>query len=378
MLVFDKPFLEEALKILKDTADKKATMDILRTVKVEPNHETGLVCFTATDLEAGATACLSSLEEISQDVGTFCVPAKEIYNIVKSFPSDRIILQKEETRLIVKDNSESVVYNLATMDASEFPNLPNFSDVEDSLIEISTDALYQLITKTMFAVSKEEAKFVLGGVYFEPLPEEGKLRAVASDGHRLAYQDVEVEQDGKNLEQGFILPRKACKHILDAIKGKLGSVRFGFIHNHAVFKVSNLFYFSRVIEGNFPDYRSVLPQDFKTSLTIDRLKLMDALKRVCIVMSQVFKPVTFKLENGEVELFSAATEGEIGNARIKLDVVPNGEPMEITLNGVYLLDALSVMKSDVVELKFNEGRSPAILEGAADEGFLCLIMPMVL
>ncbi len=367
----DTTRLERLLKTVEGVADRKASMAVLSMVLVEPNPSEGYLYFTATDLEVGYKG--KAFAEIEGDETPFCVPARKFYEIIKNFPEDEVLLIKEDSRLVIKDEQDRIVYNLSITDSEEFPSLPEF--VEESAIEIPGKTLYELISSTIFCTSKEESRFVLGGIYFEPLKDEGKLRAVASDGHRLAVLDRELQGIEESSLEGFIVARKAAKQMEDIAKEEL-VIKLGYTNNYVVLWTSNSLFFARTIEGTFPDYRSVIPQEYENILRVDRKLFMDALKRVSIVINERFKPVT--LELGGDEIIISSQETEMGKAQIKLAANYEGSPLTVSYNAEYLLDALQIMKSEEVELKVGAERVPAILTGYRDEGFLYLVMPMVL
>ncbi len=363
--------LLKVLKKVEAVADKKASMAVLSMTLLEPNREESSLYLTATDLEIGYKGKVFA--EFEDEGESFCVPAKKFYEIVKNFPEEELFLTKEENRLVIKDPQERIVYNLAVISSEEFPSLPEFTELEG--VEIPGNILHELIDKTIFATSKEEANFVLGGIYFEPFKEEGKLRAVASDGHRLAYLEREIP-DAENLfETGFIVARKAAKQIEDIAKEEL-SVKFAFLNNYAVLKTLNSIFFSRTIEGEFPDYKEVIPQDSSNILKVDRKLFMDALKRASLLISEKFKPVTLNLRTGEIVITSQ--ESEMGKAEVKLEAEYEGEELSINYNAQYLIDALEIMKSEEVELKIGNEQTPTVITGFRDEGFLYLLMPMVI
>ncbi len=363
--------LEKMLKTVEGVADKKASMAVLSMVLVEPKPEESYLYLTATDLEVGYKGKIFA--EIEGETSSFCVPARKFYEIVKNFPEDEIFLIKEDSKLVIKDQEEKIVYNLSITDSEEFPSLPEF--VEESAIEIPGNVLEELIDKTIFCTSKEESRFVLGGIYFEPLKDEGKLRAVASDGHRLALLDREVAGiEGVEFE-GFIVARKAAKQISD-IAGEELAVKLGFTNNYVVLWTVNSIFFARTIEGTYPDYRSVIPENYENVLRVDRKLFIDALKRVSLVISERFKPITLELTPEEVILTSQETE--MGVAQVKLSASYEGEPLKVSYNAEYLLDALQIMKSEEVEFKVGGERVPATITGYRDEGFFYLVMPMVL
>ncbi len=364
--------LERMLKTVEGVADKKASMAVLSMVLVEPKPSESYIYFTATDLEIGYKGKVFA--ELEGEETSFCVPARKFYEIIKNFPEDEVLLIKEDNKLIIKDSDERIVYNLSITDSEEFPSLPEF--IEENALEIPGKILAELISNTIFCTSKEESRFVLGGIFFEPLKDEGKLRAVASDGHRLVLLDKEVpEIENAEFDQGFIVGRKAAKQIEDIAEEEL-AVKFTFTNNYAVLWTANSIFFARTIEGTFPDYRSVIPSEHENILRIDRKLFIDALKRVSLVINEKFKPVTLELKPEEILLTSQETE--MGKAQIKLAATYEGNPLTVSYNAEYLLDALQVMKSEEIEMKVGEERVPAVITGYRDEGFLYLVMPMVL
>jgi len=364
--------LEKILKKVEGVADKKASMAVLSMVLIEYEPTESYLNFLSTDLEIGYKGKIFA--EVEGDKTSFCVPARKFYEIIKNFPEDEVYLIKDDNRLIVKDAQERILYNLAITDSEEFPSLPEF--IEEGALEIPGKVLAELISNTIFSTSKEESHFVLGGIYFEPLKDEGILRAVASDGHRLVKLDREVVGiENVNFNEGFIVGRKAAKQIEDIAEEEL-VVKLGYINNYVVVWTSNSVFFARTIEGTYPDYRSVIPSSYGNILKVDRKLLIDALKRVSLVITERFKPVTFEFKPDEIILTSQETE--MGKAQVKLSAIYEGKPLTISYNAEYILDALTIMNSEEVEIKIGEERTPAIITGYRDEGFLYLVMPMVL
>ncbi|MFN3567382.1 MAG: DNA polymerase III subunit beta [Caldimicrobium sp.] len=364
--------LEKLLKRGDSIADKKASMAVLSMALLNFDSTNNLLYLTTTDLEQGFKGRITC--EIEGEASSFCVPCRKFYEIIKNFPEDEVFLVKEDSRLLIKDESERINYEISITSEEDFPSLPEF--FEENLLELPGKVLSQLIERTIFCASKDEARFVLGGVYLEPLKEEGKLRAVASDGHRLALFETEVLNiENSNLSEGFILSRKGGALISEISEDEL-LVKFGFVNNYAVLFFSDGFFFSRTIEGSYPDYRAVIPQDFQNFLKIDRKLLIDAIKRVALILSEKFKPIKIDLAPSEITLSSPETE--IGKAQIKLSAEYKGIPQSITFNAEYLLSALEHMNSEEIEMKIQDERSPALITGYRDQGFLYLLMPMVL
>ena len=363
--------LARVLKRCEAVSDKKATFTVLSSVLVESDVDGKVLCFTATDLEMGCRGRVPA--EVEGSFSPFCVPARKLYDIVKNFPDDVLCLIRNGNSLIIKSEDEKIIYNLSTMESDEFPKLPELN--EKSTVDIPGKDLAELINNTIFCTAKEEMNFVLGGIYFEALKDEKKLRAVASDGHRLVVFDREVEGMENFSVDSFIVGRKAAKQIKEMAEEE-AVVRFGFANNHVVVFTPSFTFYARTIEGTYPDYRSVIPSGSDGVLKIDRRLFMDAVKRVSLVSSERFKPVTLELTPQEVVLTSQETD--TGKAQVKIGAEYDGEGMVVTYNAGYLLDVLQVMKSEKVEVKVGRERTPAVFTGSEDEGFLYLLMPMVL
>jgi len=363
--------LTKVLKLCEAVADKRATMAVLSMVLININPEKGELEFLATDLDQGFKGKVQG--EVEGESLTFCVPARKFYEIIKNFPEDEVLLVKEDSRLIVRDPAERITYELALGDPSEFPALPDFN--EEQAIDIPGHILSLLIEKTIFASSKEEARFVLSGIYFEPLKEEGKLRAVASDGHRLALFEAEILGLDKAELSPFILSRKSAREIADLSEDEL-TVKLAYINNYAVLWTSLGVFFSRTIEGSFPDYRAVTPSTFERVAKIDRRRFIETLKRVSLILTEKFKPVVLTFDRGELMIESK--ENEVGQARERIYCEYVGERFSIVFNAGYLLDVLQVIDADEVEMKMIDEKRPVVLLDPRQEGFLYVVMPMIL
>jgi len=364
--------LERLLKRADGVADKKASMAVLSMALLDFDEEERALYITTTDLEHGFKGKVSA--EIEGEGLTFCVPCRKFYEIIKAFKEDEVILLKEDSRLIIKDPQDSSTFELAVIDSEEFPSLPLFS--QENLLDLPGKVLAELIDSTIFCASREEARFVLGGVYFEPLREEGKLRAVASDGHRLALLDREVPGlEDFPFQQGFIVGRKGAEMLASLSESEL-LVKFGFANNYALLFFSDGFFFSRTLEGEFPNYRAVIPQSFQNTLKIDRKLFLEAIERASVLIPEKFKPV--RIEFNPSFICITSPESEVGKAEVKLQAEYEGEPLSVTFNADYLLSVLNIMKSEEIEMKLNDARTSCLITGFRDEGFLYLLMPMVI
>ncbi|OAG28717.1 DNA polymerase III subunit beta [Thermodesulfatator autotrophicus] len=367
-LIVEKDPLLKVLSKVQGIADRKSSMAILSTVlfKVLDNG----IEISATDLELGFKSYLEAEVETS---GELAIPARKFYEIVKDFPHERLILEEEGHFLnITSPGDDDVFFRLACLPAEDFPSLPETDDA--SLIEITSDMLTEMITKTIFCVATEETRFILSGIYMEQPTEEEVLRLVATDGHRLAMIDRQIENLSKlNLNPGIIVPKKAAQEI-KKIAQDIPLLQLGLRDNHLIVAMPNMMLTARLIDGQYPDYRAVIPELQENPLILPRQKLIEALKRTSIISADRYRPVAFHLNPGHLTLVSQ--HPDLGEAREKIPINYEGEENILNFNAKYLIEALDVMNSEEVEFYLKDEDTPCVIKGPEDFGFLCLVMPM--
>ena len=367
-VVIDKERLSKILNRVQAVADKKSSMAILSTVLLEAREQE--LYFSATDLEIGYRGQIPA--EI-EERGAFCLPARKFFEIVKNFPKEELVLESSDQEgFIIRDLDQDLVYRLAVFPAEDFPSLPEITG--EVLVDLPGEILEDMLEKTLYAAATDEARYALSGILVAQ--EENKLRFVATDGHRLALIDREVPGvENLDLEEGVIVPRKAAQE-MKRMASEEAVVKLGVRENHFLLISSEGMLLARLIEGQFPDYRAVIPQESHRVITFDREKLSEALKRVTLLSTEKYKVVRFEFSPGEVVLVGSG--GEMGEARERLSVAYDGEPFTINFNARYLLETFNVMDSEEVELDIGSERTPCRITGSKDEGFLALVMPMAL
>jgi DNA polymerase-3 subunit beta len=229
-----------------------------------------------------------------------------------------------------------------------------------------------MIEKVIISVAAEEMRFNLSGVFVERVG--SLLRFVSTDGHRLSMAERELPGVADlELPKGVILPRKGVGE-LARLLGEEGEVEFGLKDTSAIFRKDEVVLVMRLVEGTFPDYRLVLPKDSSRVMKAQRGVLLDALRRMAIILSEKARGIKVDLRPGKLIL--SVSNPEIGQAEEELAVEFDGSPLVIGFNARYLIDVLSVMRSEQVELGFNEEANPCQVTGEDDTGALCIIMPM--
>jgi DNA polymerase-3 subunit beta len=359
------------LSSLQNITGKKGTIAILSNVLIETGKNN--IVLTVTDLEVGVKIVIPA-EVMSS--GKITLPARKLFEIVRESGVDILHLELHDNNW-VKISADSSDYNLAGMDAEDFPSFPEYKD--DSLVEISSDILKELIDRTIFSVAQEgESQFNLSGVLVEKEKkgDVSLLRMVSSDGHRLSLMElpVDTDLDSLSMEKTTLIPRKGIQEIRKFCDG-YDVVYLGFEKNQAVLKTESSLLIIRLMNGDFPDYRNIIniiEQD--KYIEIDRQTLIAAMKRMILFTEDRFNAVKFHITNDTLMLSSESMD--IGNAKDIININYSGETMNLGFNGKYFLEGLQVMNSDNARAFINSEESPCLLKGSDDTGYTSVIMPM--
>jgi DNA polymerase-3 subunit beta len=235
--------------------------------------------------------------------------------------------------------------------------------------------LSQMIDRTMYATCADETRYNLNGVYVEVLSDVGKLRMVATDGHRLACVDRAIAEGLKDLPAGIIIPRKGLAELKRLVDEEdADEVELGFEGNSGLVRKGSVTLAMRLIEGEFPNYRQVIPKDAGRRLTVANEPLVRALRRVHLLSSQQSHAVKFEVKENQVAI--STRNPDVGEAREEIDVDYAGEPLEIGFNARYLIEALQALATKEVTLGLQDALSPVQLRPADDDESLAVVMPM--
>jgi DNA polymerase-3 subunit beta len=323
----------------------------------------------ATDLEIAYRGRLAA--EIVAP-GKVCLPAKTFHGIVRELDSEEVYLRKEDKERVFIQGGRAK-YHLAGLPPEEFPSLPQHEDV--ALIEVGVVDLKEMLDKTVFSMATEEGRYNLAGVFLEKLAEQGRLRLVSTDGHRLSLIDRPLERiEALDLAKGAIIPRKGVMEMTRLLE-ESKQAQFGVKGSSAVLKAGQSTLMMRLLEARYPDYRQVIPPDKAGSaFTVKRPDLLEALRRMSILTSDKYRGVKLKVEKASLTII--LQNPDLGEAREQMEATYDGPDMEIGFNVAYLIDALKAMRSEEVAFYLTEATRPVKLTGPADEDFLAVIMPM--
>jgi DNA polymerase-3 subunit beta len=345
--------------------ERRNTMPILANVLIEAQKMN--IRVTATDLEVGVRGEVEG--EVPKE-GTITVNAKKLYEIIREVPSDQVQIKRLENDWVEIRSGRSV-FKIVGMDAKEFPQFPKFDDA--GLSTTPSSALREMIERTIFAVSTDETRYSLNGVFVEQ-GEAGKVRMVATDGHRLAYEERVIGSLG--LNKGVILPRKGLAELRKLLESSDdGVVSLGFKENMGLVRKDKVDLFMRLIDGDFPDYTRVIPKGNPQIAKLDHDELLQALRRVSILSSERYKGVRVEFSPGKVTI--SANNPDLGEAAEEIEGEYRGKSLSIGFNARYLMDVLGVLSGDgEVEIELKDELSPSVIRKNGVEGYLYVLMPM--
>lgn len=361
----DKEEIQKGLQNIQGIVERKTTMPILSHFLLKVNKTTSI---TATDLDIAFSRPLRS--EIMKK-GSLCIPARKLLEIAKEVEED-LTLESQENNWLQITSGKST-FKLMCLSEEEYPTLPEVSHTEEVVLDISS--VQTMIEKTVHAIGDSDTRYTLNGLLMHFLPGKKKieLRVIGTDGHRLSY--VSRGFEGKLPdEKKIILPKKAALELKRLFEENEGEVRIGLDKNHVFFTIGETIFTSRLIEGNYPNYEQVIPQDNEKKAVFERDPFSKALRRAAIMSRERTNAVRFDLEQGKLTLISQ--NPDVGEAREEIATQYKGEPISIGFNVRYLLDAIQVMEGEAIELDIHDSLSPTLLREEGGEDFKCVVMPM--
>ena len=354
--------LLKPLQAVIGVVERRQTMPILSNVLLVARD--GELLITATDLEVELVA---SAEVTVESAGEITVSGRKLLDICKALPDGSDIdISLSGEKLVVRSGRSK--FSLVTLPAAEFPSVEDIK--AGQTIEVSQEILGRLIEKTHFSMGQQDVRYYLNGMLLET---GGKhLRAVATDGHRLALYEVEI--DGAALdEQQVIVPRKGVLELQRLLDGE-GNLNVELGANHVRIQLKGIRFTSKLIDGRFPEYERVIPKESSNELRADKALLRSALQRTAILSNEKYRGIRLIIRDSGVVIQAHNPEQE--EAEEELEVTYSGEDIEIGFNVNYLLDALDAVDGDVVTLSVLDSNSSCLIrQPGSDEGKF-VVMPM--
>ena len=365
--VAERGALLKSLGHVQSVVERRNTIPILSNLLLRA--EDGRLSLAATDLDMEATEALDAKIE---SAGSVTAPAQTLYDIVRKLPEGSEVAlthNAEESRLTVSAGRSR--FALATLPASDFPTLSAPDDAKQ--FEMTAAELRRLFEKARFAISTEETRYYLNGVYLHEMTDEGLLRAVATDGHRLARIDMPVPAGAEGMP-GIIVPRKMVSELVKMLDDDEQLVQITVSETKIRVVADRIVLTSKVIDGQFPDYTRVLPSGNDKFLTADAAMFAGAVDRVATVSSEKSRAVKLALEEDKLVLSVNAPDS--GSADEELLVGYAAEPLTIGFNAKYLLEIVGQIDRENAIFEFADAGAPTLVREDGDESAVYVVMPM--
>jgi DNA polymerase-3 subunit beta len=373
-ITIERAALLKALGHIQSVVERRNTIPILSNVLLEAAPAKGgggRLSLTATDMDVAFVEIVSA--EIAK-AGATTVQAHTLYEIVRKLPEgSQVGLEwlSEKGQVALRAGRSS--FSLAALPADDFPKMA--AGELPHAFEIGAGDLKNLIDKTRFAISTEETRYYLNGIYLHAATSNGVkvLRAVATDGHRLARIEMPLPEGADSIP-GVILPRKTVMELRKLIDEASGAVQITLSDTRARFSFGEAVLVSKLIDGAFPDYERVIPSGNDKSMEVDRRLFASAVDRVATISTEKSRAVKLALSKNLLTL--TANSPDAGTASEEIEIAYQGPALEIGFNARYLLDIAEQLEGENAAFKMADAASPTILGDAADASALYVLMPM--
>lgn len=371
VVTVERSVLLKALSHVQSVVERRNTLPILANIKIEASGNILSLTATDTDIEITEKIIVSVKEE-----GAITVPAHTFYDIIRKLPdgAEVELTGTDSGGGKLKINSGLCNFSLASLPVHDFPVMSG-GDVNHTFRLLPAEII-SLIDKTKFAISTEETRYYLNGIFLhtkESDDGETKLCAVATDGHRLAKVEIKAPEGAENID-GIIIPRKTVGEIRKLAEESSDDIEVSISDSKISFACDSVMLISKLIDGTFPDYEKVIPTDNDKEAELDAGALTRAVDRVSTISTEKTRAV--KLTVGPGKLIVSATNEENGAATEELDIVYDSNSFDTGFNSRYLLDMMSVIKGQRIRMLLKEGNSAAIVRDMDDANSLFVIMPM--
>jgi DNA polymerase-3 subunit beta len=365
-LTIDRNALMRALSHVQAVVERRNTIPILSNILLKAEGDR--LSLTATDLDIEAT---DAAEAKVKKSGEVTAPAQTLFDVVRKLPEgSEIALDLAENRLSISSGKSR--FALPTLPASDFQTMAK--EAAPTKFEIEAAELRRLIDKTRFAISTEETRYYLNGIYLHfDKAGSGVLRAVATDGHRLALAETKAPK-GANTLKGVIIPRKAVAEARRLLDDAPEIVTVEASDSKIVFHIGEAVLTSKLIDGSFPDYQRVIPKENTKILKVDNKAFREAVDRVATVSAERSRSVKLALSSGKLTL--AVSHSETGQGTEELEADYDSDPIEIGFNAKYLLDVAQQIEAEETLIEFNDAASPARVLDSKDTGAQYVLMPL--
>lgn len=367
-LIVGKGEFEKVLQKIQGVSEKRHAIPVLSHFLMSAKE--GTIRVTATDLDIIMKGSCGA--DVKKE-GEYLVPTRKMLDIIKVLPTETVSIELMENGYLSIRSGKSR-FKIAGLPAKEFPDLPGKE--EGVAFSIQSAEMKFMIDRIIQFVASEDSRVETTGVYCEKVTKEGeeKIRLVGTDGHRLAFVEEKAENIPDRLAEGIIVPRKGIMEVRKMLDGEGGEVHFSIGQSFISTERDNFEIIIRLIGGEFPDYKEVIPSSFTRTVTVDRDRFVEVLKRVSVIAAEKLKTVLFSIKENKVEVTS--TSPDYGEGNDVFDGEVEGDEIKVGFNARYLLDVAASSGGEKLVMKIVNEMSPVLFHPGERDDFLSVVMPI--
>jgi DNA polymerase-3 subunit beta len=363
--------LNQQLSSVSRAVPSRPSRPVLGNIWVKADAAQQIVSLVGFDEVLGIESCFAAQVEAS---GVLTLPAKLWGDIVSRLPNEDVVTELTDEGITVMITSSSGHYEVRGLEAEDYPSLPTVEDGD--AIALSAEALLDGLKGSLFATSSDETKQVLTGVHL--LSDADTLEFAATDGHRLAVVQTVDETGTPTPEMDVTVPAKALRELERMIQSHSSNqpVQVRLDETQVMFDLGNQKLTTRLLEGQYPNYRQLLPKQFARQITLDRQELMKSLERIAVLASKKNDIIKMALNSDQQVVALSVEAQEVGSGREELPAQISGDDLDIAFNVRYLLDGLKAFEGSQVQIQCNAATSPAVLSPLGEAKITYLVMPV--
>lgn len=358
----NKSILLKGITAVQNIISSRSALPILSNILLETSKDN--LNIVGTDLDIGI---IVTIPVSITTPGSITVPAKRFMDIIKELPEANVSISVKKNNMthIMCENAQ---FKIMGIPKDEFPKLPELKDRD--MIKINQALFKNILNMTAFAMSRDETRYVLNGVYM--VIKKNLLKMVATDGRRLALMEQEISME-KSIEKKLIIPAKTIQELIRNLKED-GDLQISFGENQVMFDLGDIVIISRLIEGEFPNYEQVIPKEAKDKVTIDREKLLLATKRISLFATQDSQVIKIAIDKDKMVM--SKNSPDIGEATEEIAVKYGGSPLSIGFNPNYIMDALKNLNDQAIDFELQDPEKPGVIR--TKEKYIYVVLPMQL
>jgi DNA polymerase III subunit beta len=356
----NRDILIKGLEVIQNIISAKATLPILSNILIETQKDK--IRLTATDLNIGIS-CVIPVNTLVEP-GAITIPAKRFAGIIRELSDEDVEINTKKNNIVIIE-TKNCQFKIIGLPAEEFPKLPEFKDKE--VIKIEQQLLKRMLAQTSFAVSLDEIKYILNGILFKITKDT--ITLIATDSKRLAVSQHKLTQE-VTKEVSFIVPFKTLQE-LDRNLTDEGELCLIIGQNQALFDFKDVIIISRLIDGEFPDYRQVIPPVSEQKIVVDRQQFLFAIRRAALLATPDYQAV--KLEVFKDKVVVSKSTPDVGESREEMACEYRGKEMVIGFNPSFITDVLKVLATDTIEFEVAGGEKPGVVRS---QGYIYIVLPM--